>query len=61
VKKMDKIDGPDTDKSEYTKLELLMDPENPALDSKYSRQFAIFNNGLSTQRIVQPDTLEGTY
>jgi hypothetical protein len=43
VKKMDKVDGPDTDKSEWIKLEFLMDPDNPA--SKYSRQFAIFKVG----------------
>jgi hypothetical protein len=43
VKKMDKVDGPDTDKSERIKLEFLMDPDNPA--SKYSRQFAIFKDG----------------
>jgi hypothetical protein len=45
VKKMDKVDGTDADKSEWNKLEVLMDPDNPALGSKYSRQFAIFKNG----------------
>jgi hypothetical protein len=30
VKKMDKIDEPDTDKSEWIKLEFLMDPDNRA-------------------------------
>jgi hypothetical protein len=45
VKKMDKVDGPDTDKSEWINLEFLMDPENQALDSKYSRQFSIFKDG----------------
>jgi hypothetical protein len=30
VKKMDKVDGPDADKSEWIKLECLMDPDNPA-------------------------------
>jgi hypothetical protein len=34
VKKMDKADGPDMDKSEWVKLEFFMDPDNPA--SKYS-------------------------
>jgi hypothetical protein len=29
VKKMDKVDGPDADKSEWIKLEFLMDPYNP--------------------------------
>jgi hypothetical protein len=45
VKKVDKVDGPDTDKSEWIKLKFLMDPDNPALGSKYSRQFAIFKDG----------------
>jgi hypothetical protein len=43
VKKMDKVDGTDVDKSEWIKLEFLMDPDNPA--SKYSQQFAIFMDG----------------
>jgi hypothetical protein len=30
VKKMDKVDEPDADKSEWIKLEFLMDPDNPA-------------------------------
>jgi hypothetical protein len=30
VKKMDKLDEPDADKSEWIKLEFLMDPDNPA-------------------------------
>jgi hypothetical protein len=45
VKKMDKVDGNDADKSEWIKLEFLMDPDNPASVSKYSRQFAIFKDG----------------
>jgi hypothetical protein len=45
VKKMDKFDGPDMDKSEWIKLEFLMDPDNPAMDSKYCHQFAIFKDG----------------
>jgi hypothetical protein len=40
VKKMDKVDGPDKDKSECIKLEFLMDLDNPAF--KYSQQFYIF-------------------
>jgi hypothetical protein len=28
VKKMDKVDGPDADKSEWIKLDFLMDPDN---------------------------------
>jgi hypothetical protein len=46
VKNMDKIDGPDADKSEWIKLEFLMDPDNPTLGSKYSQQFAIFKDGF---------------
>jgi hypothetical protein len=45
VKKVEKVDGPDADKSEWIKLEFLMYPDNPALDSKYSRQFAIIKDG----------------
>jgi hypothetical protein len=29
VKKADKVDGPNADKSEWIKLEFLMDPDNP--------------------------------
>jgi hypothetical protein len=43
VKKMDKVDGSDGDKSEWIKLEFLMDTDNPA--SKYSQLFAIFKDG----------------
>jgi hypothetical protein len=42
---MNKVDGTDVDKSDWIKLEILMDPDNPALDPKYSRQFAIFKDG----------------
>jgi hypothetical protein len=45
MKKMDKVDSTDADKSEWIKLEFLMDPDNPALDFKYSRQFSIFMDG----------------
>jgi hypothetical protein len=45
VKNMDKIDGPDTDKSEWIKLEFFMDPDNPVAGCKYSRQFTIFKDG----------------
>jgi hypothetical protein len=30
IKKIEKIDGPDADKSELIRLEFLMDPDNPA-------------------------------
>jgi hypothetical protein len=49
VKKMDNLDGPDTENSEWIKLEFLMDPENPA--SKYSRQLAIFKDRCPEDRI----------
>jgi hypothetical protein len=42
---MDKVDATDADKSDWIKLEFLMDPDNPALISKYSRQFALFKDG----------------
>jgi hypothetical protein len=45
MKKMDKVDGIDAVKSEWFNLESLMDPDNPAWCSKYSRQFAIFKDG----------------
>jgi hypothetical protein len=43
---MEKVDGPDADKTELIKLEPFMDPDKPDLDSKYSRHFTIFNDGL---------------
>jgi hypothetical protein len=45
VKKMDKVDGIDTDQYEWIKLEFLMDPDITASGSKYSQQFAIFKDG----------------
>jgi hypothetical protein len=36
VKKVDKVDGTDADKSEWIKFKFLMDPHNPAMNSKYS-------------------------
>jgi hypothetical protein len=44
VKKMNKVDGTDADKSEWIKLEFLMDPDSPASGSKYSQQIAIFKD-----------------
>jgi hypothetical protein len=44
VKKMDKVDGTDLDKSEWINLEFIMDPDNSDLDSKYSQQFSIFKD-----------------
>jgi hypothetical protein len=37
VKNMDNIDGPDMDKSEWIKLEFLINPDKPASESEYSR------------------------
>jgi hypothetical protein len=45
VKNIDKVDGTDANKSEWIKLEFLLDPDNPASGSKYSRQFDIFKDG----------------
>jgi hypothetical protein len=42
---MVRVDGPNADKSEWIKLEFLVDPDNPASGSNYSRQFAIFKYG----------------
>jgi hypothetical protein len=50
VKKIDKVDGTDVDKSEWIKLEFLMDPDKPALGYKYSQQFAIFKDRCKFQR-----------
>jgi hypothetical protein len=49
VKKMDKVDGPEADKSEWIKSEFLMDPDNPA--SMYSRKFSIFKDGYPEESI----------
>jgi hypothetical protein len=51
VKKMDKVDGPDADKSEWIKLEFLIDPDNPTSGSKYSQQFSIFKDGFPEEWI----------
>jgi hypothetical protein len=40
---MDKVDGPDTDMSEWINLEFLINPDYPA--SKYSQKLAIFKDG----------------
>jgi hypothetical protein len=45
MKKMEKVNGTDVDKSEWIKLEFLMDPDNQTSGSKYSRQFAILKDG----------------
>jgi hypothetical protein len=49
VKKMDNVDGLYTDKSEWIKLDFLMDHDNPA--SNYSQQFTIFKDGCPEEWI----------
>jgi hypothetical protein len=49
VKKMDKVDGPDVDKTEWMKLEFLIDPDNPA--SNNSQHFVIFQDGFPGEGI----------
>jgi hypothetical protein len=44
VKKMDKVDEPDVAKSEWIKLEFLMDPDNPVSAPKYSQNFTTFKD-----------------
>jgi hypothetical protein len=51
MKKMDKADLPETDNSEWIKLDFLMDPDNPVSGSKYSQQFAIFKDGFPEEWI----------
>jgi hypothetical protein len=52
VKKMYKLalDESDADKSGWNKLELLMDPDNPASGSKDFQQFSIFKDVYNFQR-----------
>jgi hypothetical protein len=49
LKKMDKVDGPDVDKTEWTKLEFLMDPDNASF--KCFRHFVIFKDGCTEEWI----------
>jgi hypothetical protein len=49
VKKMDKADGPDAEKSEWINLEFCMDPDNAAF--KYSQRLAIFKDGFPEEWI----------
>jgi hypothetical protein len=51
VKKLEKVDGPDADKSEWIKLDFLINPYETASFSKYSRQFAIFKDGCPEEWI----------
>jgi hypothetical protein len=43
---MDKVDRPDTDKSEWIKLAFFVDPDNLASSFKYSWQFTILIYGF---------------
>jgi hypothetical protein len=49
VKKMDKVDGPEADKSEWINLVIFMDSDNPA--SNYSQNFNIFKYGCPEEWI----------
>jgi hypothetical protein len=48
---MEKVDKPDSDKSEWIKLQFFIDPDKPASGSKYSLYFAIFKDGLPKEGI----------
>jgi hypothetical protein len=50
MKKMEKVDGPDADKSEWVKFEFLMDPDNPA--SRYFKHFVIFKD-ISSEKWIK--------
>jgi hypothetical protein len=58
---MDKVDGPDADKTEWIKLDFFMDPDNSA--SKYSRQFAIFKDEFLKEwmPMKEPTTRAGCF
>jgi hypothetical protein len=51
LKKIEKVDGPDKDKSEWIKFKFFMDLDNPASGSKYSRHFFIFKDGCPEEWI----------
>jgi hypothetical protein len=44
MKKIDKVDVPDVDKSEWIKLELSMVLDKSPSGSKYSQHFALFKD-----------------
>jgi hypothetical protein len=48
MKKMEKVEGPDADKSEKIKLEFLMDTDIQA--SRYTQQFANLKYIMDAQR-----------
>jgi hypothetical protein len=49
MRKMEKVYGLDAENSEGIKLEFLMNPDNSALDSKYSRH--LLSSRMDAQRI----------
>jgi hypothetical protein len=51
VKKIEKVDGPKVDMTEWIKLEFFMNPDKPASGSKYSRYFATFKDGCPEEWI----------
>jgi hypothetical protein len=51
VKKIDKLDRSDTDKTEWIKSVFFMDIDNPSSGSKYSRNFTIFKDGCPEEWI----------
>jgi hypothetical protein len=48
---MEMVDGIDTDKREWIKLKFFMDPDNPALNSKYIRHLAISKDECPEEKI----------
>jgi hypothetical protein len=49
---MDQVDWPDAEKSEWIKLEFLMDPDNPALDSKITACGVNIVTRITTARLI---------
>jgi hypothetical protein len=47
---MDMVNGPNAVKSEWIKLDFLMDPDNPS--SKYSWPFAIFKEWIKWEKMA---------
>jgi hypothetical protein len=51
AKKMDKVDRPDTNKTDWIKLYIFIDPDKPAQGFKYSHHLIIFNYGWTEEYI----------
>jgi hypothetical protein len=51
VKKVDKVDGPDADKSEWIKLEFLMDPDQTTQLEAPSTHISLLSSRMDAQRI----------